>query len=539
MTRSLLLLLVPLFTDVLAAQDTCSISGTVLDAISGRAVAQVKILAGSPADQGESPPVRRLTNAKGEFCFERVSSGSYKVVAKKPGYLDTTYGEQRANGPGLPVIVSADQTEPPLVLKMMPQATISGIVMDSDGDPIPYGQVRLYKRLLLQGPPSDANSEWADEQGRFRLWGLAPGTYYLSGLPAFPDSSKMNRTDNRSLDSSGHPVREREVETFYKGALAIAGATPIAVKGGQEITGITIPIQKASSRRIAGHVSWDVQSSGLPQIWLAIQNENLHGAATVEKDGSFHADCLTPGVYTLFAYTPNAGRFSQRQQVDVTERDADGVVLQPDEPADINVSVHLEGSKTALACDQVTVDGRNPANGFQATVNEDGTWHFGRLPPDVYRFSFWPNPHHYFVKAILIDGELQAGDMVNLQGRLPQTIEVVLALSTGVITGVVTNGTEPVPAITIVLMNEATQETARLERVPAGGQFEINPLAPGKYRLYALEDFDREAWGSDDLRNRLASKSSLIELHDGEKRQATVPLISVKEYQAALARVEH
>jgi hypothetical protein len=541
MKRSLLLsLLLPLFSNAVWAQEMCAISGTVVDAVTARPVPQVKVFAGPLADQSDSPPpVRRLTNAKGDFCFERLSAGSYKVVAKKLGYLDITYGQQHANGPSLPVMVSADRTEPPLILKIMPQATISGVVTDADGDPIPYGQVRLYKRLLVQSSPSDVNSEWADEQGRFRLWGLAPGTYYVSALPAFPSPSRMSRTDNRSLDSSGHPVREREVETFYKGALTAAGATPIAIKGGQEITGIAIPIQTASSRRIAGRVSWAVKSSGLPRIWLEIMGEGLRAAATVENDGRFHADGLTPGVYTLFAYTPNMDRFSQRQQVDVTEQDADGILLQPNEPVDINVSVHLEGSKTALAFDQVVVEGRNRSNGFGSRVNEDGTWHFGRLPPDVYHFGFWPNPEHYFVKSVLVDGEFQPGNMVDWQGRLPQNIEVVLALSTSVITGMVTNGKEPVPAVTIVLMNEATQESVKQQRVPAGGQFEIKPLAPGKYRLYALEDFDREAWGSDELRNRLASKSSQFELRDGEKRQVSVPLISAQEYEAALNQLAH
>ncbi len=541
MKRSLLLsLLMPLFTHHLAAQGTCAISGTVIDDVSRRPVAQVKVFAGSPVDQGEPPPpVRRLTNAKGEFCFEHLSAGSYKVVAKKLGYLDITYGEQHANGPSLPVDVSADRTEPPLVLKMIPQATISGIVTDADGDPIPFGQVRLYKRLLLQSSPSDVNSESADEQGRFRLWGIAPGTYYISALPAFPNPSEMSRTGNNSLDSFGRPVREREVETFYKGALAIAGATRIAVTGGQEVTGITIPILKASSRRISGRVSWDVQSTGLPQILLMVMGEGLRASATVEKDGRFHADGLTPGVYTLFAYTPNMDRFSQRQQVDVTERDADGILLQPDEALVINVSVHLEGSKTPLAFDEVVVDGKNPSNRYGAGLNEDGTWHFGRLPPDVYHFSFWPNPDHYFVKAVLADGEPQAGTMLDVSARLPQSIEVVVALSTGAIMGMVTNGKEPVPAVTLVLMNEDTQESVKQQRVAAGGQFEVKPLAPGNYRLYALEDFDREAWGSDELRSQLAPNSSSFELRDAEKRQVSVPLITAKEYQATLSQLAH
>src|SRR5271170_6118343 len=340
MKRILLLSLAPLFTDVLVAQQACAISGTVIDAISNRPVARVKVLAASPADEGESPPpVRRLTNGEGQFCFERLSTGNYKITAKKLGYLGTTYGEQHPNGPGLPVIVTADRTAGSLVLKINPQATISGLVTDADGDPVPNGQVRLYKRFVFKGSPSSVSSDRANEQGRFRLWGLGPGTYYISALPEFPDPSKMS--SNRSLDSSGHPFREREVESFYKGALTIGNATPITIKAGQEITGITIPIQKASSRRISGRVSWDVQSSGLPQIWLMARSEGLRAPATVEKDGRFHAEGLTPGVYTLFAFAQNMERPARQERIDATERDVDGILLQPGEPVDLNVSVHL------------------------------------------------------------------------------------------------------------------------------------------------------------------------------------------------------
>jgi hypothetical protein len=410
-------------------------------------------------------------------------------------------------------------------------------VTDADGDPIPYGQVRLYKRLVSQGAPSNVSSEWADEAGHFRLWGLAPGTYYISALPELPETGKMRRPDTNSLDTSGHPFREREVETFYKAALTMANATPIVIKAGQEITDITIPIQKASSRRISGRISWDVHATGLPQIWLMAMSEGLRLTATVEKDGHFHAEGLTPAVYTLFAFAQNLERPPRQEQIDVTERDVDGILLQPSDPVEIKVAVHLEGSKAAPPFDELVLSSKNRPYSQGARASEDGTWHFSNLPPDSYNLGFWPKPNHYFVKAVLIDGERQSGDTLDFSARFPQTIEAVLALSTGSITGAVTNGKELVPASTILLMSEATEETVKVERLPAGGRFDIKPLAPGKYRFYALEDFDREAWAIDDLRSQLASKSVVFDLSDGEQRALSVPLISAKEYQAVLGKV--
>ena len=532
-----LLFLFPLLAGSrLTAQENCAISGTVIDAITARPVPQVKVFAEPRAGEDESPaPVRHVTNARGEFCFERLSAGGYKLTAGKPGYLDFIYGQQHADGPALPVIVSADRAQLPLVLKIVPQATISGIVIDADGDPLPYGQVHLYKRPAPHESALDLNSGSADDQGRFRLWGVAPGTYYLSASPPSP-LQKMSGTDNRSLDNSGHPAREREVETFYRAALAIAGATPLAIKGGQELTGITIAILKASARRISGRVSWDVQTGGLPMIFLRAQGEPVTVHAAVETDGRFYADGLTPGVYTLFGYTPDAGRLSGMEQIDVSERDAEGILIQLRERVEIKVSVHVEGSKAPPLVEDVDLFGKGD---YRAQPNEDGTWRLGRLPPDVYHFKFWPDPGHYFVKALLIDGEPQPGATLDLSAHLPQSVEVTLALATGAITGTVINGAAPVPASTIVLMDEATQETVQIERLPAGGRFDSKPVAPGSYRLYALEDFDREVWNSGDFRKQLASRSTLVELRDAEKREASVPLISAQECRAALAQLEH
>ena len=81
--------------------------------------------------------------------------------------------------------------------------------------------------------------------------------------------------------------------------------------------------------------------------------------------------------------------------------------------------------------------------------------------------------------------------------------------------------------------------TWRIEAVAAGGQFEAESLAPGKYRIFAFEDFDREDWDNKDLRTLLLPKSVAFELRDGESHPVTVPLIPSGEYQVALRKLEN
>ncbi|MBV8808208.1 MAG: carboxypeptidase regulatory-like domain-containing protein, partial [Acidobacteriaceae bacterium] len=471
-------LLLALLISPLCAQTPCAISGTVIDQLSGRPVVHAKVFAqsGDTDDQDEPlPAVRRLSDASGHFCFERLTTGSYTIIASKAGYLEAKYGASHPSSAALRVEVESGQPVPPLVLKMEPQTVIGGVVTDSDGDPVSFAEVRLWKRSRLGDRPSTVNAREADDRGNFRLSKLAPGTYYISAtVQRWPRSGEMiSRTSANSLDNNGQPFPEREIETFYRASLTIREATPVTVKAGQEISGVTIPIQKAPSRRIMGRVLWDVQASENPMIWLVRPNEGLNGTIRLEKDGSFHAEGLAPGVYTLMAQGPNQ-RLSAHKEVDVTAGDADGILLEPVETFELKVSLHVEGSKAELHMDFLTLMPHDSPNGQSGAENDDGTWQFGSLQPDVYHLFFWPKSDEYYVKRVVLDGTVQEGTTLDLRGHRPQSAEVVLAPSTSSVTGQVSNRKDAVPASTLVLMKETVDDDAmtwRIEAAAAGGHF--------------------------------------------------------------------
>ena len=69
------------------------------------------------------------------------------------------------------------------------------------------------------------------------------------------------------------------------------------------------------------------------------------------------------------------------------------------------------------------------------------------------------------------------------------------------------------------------------------GRFRIPSVAPGKYRLFAIEDFDGDDWGNPELQKTLESKSVALELKENEKKQVSVPAISAGEWAAALKKL--
>jgi hypothetical protein len=69
------------------------------------------------------------------------------------------------------------------------------------------------------------------------------------------------------------------------------------------------------------------------------------------------------------------------------------------------------------------------------------------------------------------------------------------------------------------------------------GKFEVKSLPPGRYRLFAIEGFDDNLWGSLELAAVLRDKSVAIELHEGEMKSLGISVITSEEWMAALRKV--
>jgi hypothetical protein len=80
--------------------------------------------------------------------------------------------------------------------------------------------------------------------------------------------------------------------------------------------------------------------------------------------------------------------------------------------------------------------------------------------------------------------------------------------------------------VTIVKKAEADQK----------GRFHMETVPPGSYRLFAIEDFDEDDWGSPELVKLLQAKSVELEMKENEKKQATVTLLPAAEWNAAVKK---
>ena len=65
------------------------------------------------------------------------------------------------------------------------------------------------------------------------------------------------------------------------------------------------------------------------------------------------------------------------------------------------------------------------------------------------------------------------------------------------------------------------------------GRFQLQGIRPGKYRLYAWEEFENGAQFNPDVTGPFEARSVAIEVAEGARKEVTVTRISVEEAEAA------
>ena len=79
------------------------------------------------------------------------------------------------------------------------------------------------------------------------------------------------------------------------------------------------------------------------------------------------------------------------------------------------------------------------------------------------------------------------------------------------------------------------QRTSRYQLVETGGNgsFQFQGLRPGKYRLYAWEEFEPGAQFDPDVTGPFEARSVAVEVAEGARKEVTVTRISAEEVEAA------
>jgi protocatechuate 3,4-dioxygenase beta subunit len=296
-------------TQQAAVPQQAAVSGTVLEAGTNTPVAgaQVTLMSFALRPQPGRPPepLVATTDQNGQYRFEALESGRYRVSVQKAGFA-TMFG------PGLPeATLKAGERKTDLNVTIQRGAAIVGRVLDENGEPIANAHVMAWRRPPVPNGAAAAgrlglipagSAAQTNDLGEFRLFGLAPGEVYVQA------------TSGPDFGRSASPRPTVPLATYFPGIADVVGAMPITLAAGQTSGEITIRMVSAPAFQISGVIT-DEGGRPVENALVRLLLERTPGeppmpfmgrmqSARSDKAGNFTISGVVNGSYTLLAIAP-------------------------------------------------------------------------------------------------------------------------------------------------------------------------------------------------------------------------------------------
>lgn len=462
----------------------------------GRAVARAEVrLTSIP------PAVRQTvtTGAAGTFEFKDLPAGTYSLRAAAEGFVPVEWGQFPDRESGRTITLTGDQIFREANLILPRGAVVAGTVVDETGEAVDGVPVYVLRSEYAAGfervSPVASSRRASDDRGRFRVFGLPAGEYYVLAAPGSLTAGVAGDDD----ELAGY------VPTFYPGTAGLTGAARIRIAPGQEISQLVIQLVASRMWRIAGTVVSPENDSaaGVELLLMPYGGDRLvaiSSHAVTKGDGRFTFATVPPGQYLLQALpdTSDDGRFAS-VALDVSS-DVDGLALQLRQGRTIRGDIRIDESALPATDSHVQIRTRavdfsqSPVvRGSRVTTHSDGTFEIA----DVWGrhvIQVTDLPEGQALKSITLGGvdvTDQPIDVDRMDRR--DRLRVLLTSQITEVSGVVLDraGHPARHAVVLAFADsvERWEPFSRLTRQTVTddeGQFTISGLPAGVYRAVGL-----------------------------------------------------
>src|SRR5437667_11963248 len=131
-------------------QDRGSIAGYVVKMGTAEPISKA-IVTIAQVNAGRGQSFTATTTAGGQFAFQSLEPGQYRLSASRNGYVRMEYGARSPNRPGLTITLSAGQKLNELTIPLMPAGTIAGRIFDRDGEPLANVNIQALRYTYQDG----------------------------------------------------------------------------------------------------------------------------------------------------------------------------------------------------------------------------------------------------------------------------------------------------------------------------------------------------------------------------------------------------
>jgi hypothetical protein len=517
-----------------SAQDNkCSIEGFVREAGTGMPLpgAEVTIFAGA----GNEPVIIVTDEADGHYAAADLQPGTYSVMVHHTGYITQTYGQRKRNRKGVSLILESGRKLEDIDFNLVRSGVITGRVLGQNNGPLvgtaiealSFGYTRGHRHLLAGG------LEKTNDLGEYRIYGLAPGRYYLVALGEEPEPAVRR--------SPGFREPEVYVSTFYPNVDRLEDARAIDVLPGGETRGIDVAAIKKSTFHVRGRIQAFDSTAQYARVQIKptdLGGDQITSGADIAPDaqGNFDFRKMVPGSYVITTTFTQKGNFkSAWRYIQVGDADVNDVNLVTSPGLDLRGRIQVEGDKKA-DFSRVRVELYDPYSPFDlsAVVSSDGSFLLRGAEHHAYEFGMSDLPEDFYLKSVRLGDRELLDTTLDLSGAIgvPGVLDVRISGAGGRVEGVVRNdnGT-PMSDVTVVLVpdSDRRKEAILFKNTTAdqNGRFAIQGITPGEYKLFAWGDVEEGAWQDPEFLRLYEAKGEDIKIEPNGHLAQDLTSISV------------
>jgi hypothetical protein len=548
------------------------ISGIVIDSESGGAVRKAVVtltLQGTPRRWATT-----RTDGSGRFEFKGLPAGKYDLSATKMNEGTATYGARTFRELGDVIMLGDGETRGAITLRFLHSASVSGHVYDSDGEPVANARVSLLRPGRNLGAPVLVQYRGAgtDDRGEYRFSSVAPGRYYLRVSPAGAGRFGGPNTGPQAM----------LVDQFYGGARDAKDAAAVHVGGGESLSGFDFHLISEPAVEVRGQVL------GVPTEPEPGQKQPAHSEGLVELSsgtiGGFGGGIADTGIRVRIS---PAELNSQRWTTGVIALGPEHRFETPAVPAGrYRIEAELHAGNKAYGASQIVdlhpgsgeisltlapavdihgtlrVDGQAPHTDLPATsrlgsntlrvqlvrpetrqsnvsaeVGADGRFTLEQVLPGEWELLVTPVPPGFLKLANFGEKDVRFTTFeAGSSSALP--LNIVVSMHTATIEGEVDGASSDSARSGIVIAPVGPYHN--LARFYYGGttgtdgKFHIGGIAPGKYKVFAIEKMAATNFRNPEAADQLDELDDEIDLKEGTSVKAHPRLIPAERATQAL-----
>jgi 5-hydroxyisourate hydrolase-like protein (transthyretin family) len=480
---------------------TSTITGKIT--IENQPIAGVNVVLHSgdnPNPMKDEKRQRVTTDAVGNYRFERLVAGKYRVEVSAPGYVSKQKNENRWERGSLINVVD-NETIDKLDFNLIRGGVITGRLMEESGKPITELNLQL-ERINEKGEKVPfGTAEITDDRGIYRCYGLEPGKYLVSA----------GQNESAASLNLGGPKYKK---TWYPGVPDQAKAQIVEVTIENEAINIDFRLPRMKKGfTVSGRVIEEATGKPVKGVGVGLSTLDEKGQITgmsfggsfTNDEGEFKQSGLVPGKYmtNVFPITGNSDGFAKPLKFELKDEDysnleikmVDGVsiggfaVLEGvDDPAikqafqGLTLQAFAQSAPQEMDSDfsfnspgKIEADGRFLLRGLRA----------GKIQIMLNTFGT-PNLKNFSLSRIERDSVPVEGGIEAKSGEKITGVRLVVAYAAGRLSGQVTLVNAPsLSEYRIMASVSQTEKPANNKGVSVDerGRFLIEGLAAGVYEL--------------------------------------------------------